>query len=299
MGHYKYIHEKSTFTEDKKLFYEENGYIVIKNNVSHDLLDKMHQRFIDICDNNTEVYNAQVLKDKVLRRKGMTGQYVVNKLQDFLYDPVLWEYAIDKNLIDIVEKIIGPNITAMHSMLINKPPDSDPDLSRHPLHQDLHYFPFRPPDKIVASWTAMERVYEGNGCLYVVPGSHKSGQLHKHEYPEGQKHSLYHGIQGMDHLPRVNVSMDKGDTVFFHPLLFHGSGPNFTKGFRKAISCHYAASDCHYINVTNTVQEDIAKELAEVVAKKGVELSFQDIFRLKSRLVRGSPGNMQRLESHL
>lgn len=33
----------------------------------------------------------------------------------------------------------------------------------------------------------------------------------------------------MDHLPKVNVVMDKGDTVFFHPLLLHGSGPNNSK----------------------------------------------------------------------
>jgi ectoine hydroxylase-related dioxygenase (phytanoyl-CoA dioxygenase family) len=33
--------------------------------------------------------------------------------------------------------------------------------------------------------------------------------------------------------------LDLGDTVFFHPILIHGSGPNRTQGFRKAISTHY------------------------------------------------------------
>lgn len=33
--------------------------------------------------------------------------------------------------------------------------------------------------------------------------------------------------------------LDLGDTVFFHPILIHGSGPNRTRGFRKAISTHY------------------------------------------------------------
>lgn len=45
---------------------------------------------------------------------------------------------------------------------------------------------------------------------------------------------LYHGIQDFDpSLPRVHLEMEKGDTVFFHPLLIHGSGSNKTKGFRK------------------------------------------------------------------
>ncbi|KAG5893746.1 hypothetical protein JTB14_001390 [Gonioctena quinquepunctata] len=295
----RYTHENSTFTEEQKLFYEENGYFVIRNNVKPELLDKMCRRFIDICEGKTQEYSTLLIMDPVLRKKGVSGQYAVNKLQDYLYDEILWEYASNKDVVDVVKNIIGPNITAVHSMLINKPPDSDPSISKHPLHQDLHYFPFRPAHKIVASWTAMERVDEKNGCLYVVPGSHKNSPLYEHVYPKGHKHAFYHGVQGMDHLPKIHVVMEKGDTVFFHPLLLHGSGPNFTKGFRKAISCHYADSNCDFIDVHNTTQENIAKEIEKVAEKRGVRLSFVDIWKLRSRLVRGSPGNFQKLESHL
>ena len=55
--------------------------------------------------------------------------------------------------------------------------------SRHPMHQDLHYFPFRPAERIVCSWTAMEKVNRANGCLVVIPGSHKR-ELQQHVYPE-------------------------------------------------------------------------------------------------------------------
>nr|XP_023012613.1 phytanoyl-CoA dioxygenase, peroxisomal-like [Leptinotarsa decemlineata] len=294
-----YTQEKSTFTNAQRLFYEKNGYILIKNNLNPEFLDEIHQRFIDICEKRTPVYSAQVLKDPVLKKKGISGQYGVNKLQDILYDDVLWKYASCNEVVDVVEQIIGPNITGIHSMLINKPPDTDPDISRHPLHQDLHYFPCRPANRIVASWTAMERVDERNGCLYVIPGSH-TGPLYKHEYPEGSKNTLYHGIQGMDHLPRVNVVMEKGDSVFFHPLLLHGSGPNFTKGFRKAISCHYADSNCSLINVSNTTQENLAKEVEDLVEKRGgSRVNFGDIFKARSRLVRGNPGVLQQFDSHL
>jgi hypothetical protein len=55
--------------------------------------------------------------------------------------------------------------------------------SRHPLHQDLHYFPFRPPNHIVCAWTAMEHIDRNNGCLVVLPGTHK-GHLRPHSYPQ-------------------------------------------------------------------------------------------------------------------
>ncbi|CAG9766247.1 unnamed protein product [Ceutorhynchus assimilis] len=285
-------------TVQQKIFYEENGYILIENNVSSELLDEMKQRFIDIC-NGKENQVLTVMKDASLKHKGVKGEYLINKLQDFLYDEVLWKYVSDDNVVDIVQELIGPNITAAHSMFINKPPNAEAESSLHPLHQDLHYFPFRPADKICASWTAIERVDENNGCLYVIPGSHR-GPLYNHTYPEGFKNKMYHGIQGLDHLKKTNVVMEKGDTVFFHSLLLHGSGPNRTKGFRKAISCHYADSNCHFINVKGTSQENIEKEIVELTEKLGgVAIKFEDVWKTKSRLVRGKPGNFQNLSSHL
>lgn len=51
--------------------------------------------------------------------------------------------------------------------------------------KDLHYFAFRPADRIVGTWTAMQTVTETNGCLFVLPGSHVDpGKLLPHEYPE-------------------------------------------------------------------------------------------------------------------
>ena len=51
---------------------------------------------------------------------------------------------------------------------------------------------------------------------------------------QGGVNKMYYGI--MDYDPsyhRVHLEMDAGDTVFFHPLLIHGSGMNRTSGFRK------------------------------------------------------------------
>ncbi|KAJ8964872.1 hypothetical protein NQ314_004554 [Rhamnusium bicolor] len=299
MGNYKYIDKESKLSEEQKQFYEKNGYLLVKNNVSEELINKVCQRFVDFCNKKVEVNVITVMKDPSLKTKGVQGELLINKIQDFLFDDVFWEYARDKRVIDIVEGIIGPNITGAHSMFINKPPNADPGASLHPLHQDLHYFPFRPADRIVASWTALERVDEQNGCLYVIPGSHK-GSLYKHDYPKGYKNAMYHGVQGYDHLAKVHVVMAKGDTVFFHPILLHGSGPNYTQGFRKAISCHYADSkNSYFIDVHGTSQENIAHEIEEVARKKGGTIPFVDIWKAKSRLVKGLPGVFQNLESHL
>lgn len=171
--------------------------------------------------------------------------------------------------------------------------------SRHPLHQDLYYFPFRPADKIICAWTAMERITRQNGCLSVIPGSHK-GEFLKHDYPkwEGGVNKMYYGIQSIDpsKIDLVHLEMDKGDTVFFHPILIHGSGANRSQGFRKAISCHYAASECEYIELTGTIQEGFKLEVEQLIKSKfdGIKKSptVIDLWKYKSRLVSGKRINL-------
>ncbi|XP_040091742.1 phytanoyl-CoA dioxygenase, peroxisomal-like, partial [Oryx dammah] len=86
---------------------------------------------------------------------------------------------------------------------------------------------------------------------------------------------MFHGIQDYDqNNARVHLVMEKGDTVFFHPLLIHGSGRNKSQGFRKAISCHFADANCHYIEMEGTNQENIGKEVVNMVRKKH---GFKDI----------------------
>lgn len=81
---------------------------------------------------------------------------------------------------------------------------------------------------------------------------------------------MYYGIQGYEPKEgdRVHLVMEPGDTVFFHPLIIHGSGTNRSQGFRKSISCHYAASECEYIPVEGTSQEMLQKEMIEVAKRK-------------------------------
>jgi len=54
----------------------------------------------------------------------------------------------------------------------------------------------------------------------------------------------FFAAQGVDVEKRVHVEMQPGDTLFFHPLLVHGSGRNRSNDFRRAVSVHYASVEC-------------------------------------------------------
>lgn len=287
----------SHLSREQKLFYEENGFIVIPQLVSLDYLEQYNHRFQEICDRRVHVPGLTIMKD-ISYVKNRPNERIINKVQDFIFDEEgLFKYCTLPQILDYVECFCGPNINAMHTMLINKPPDSGSLSSRHPLHQDLYYFPFRPAERVVCAWTAMEKVNRENGCLVALPGTHR-GELLDHGYPqwEGGVNKLYHGILDLDEEKfknRVYLEMGPGDCVFFHPALIHGSGANRTNGFRKAISCHYAASECRYIDTKGTLQEKVNNEILEVARKRGLDSDdVTHIWEVRKRLVRGAEVNL-------
>lgn len=108
---------------------------------------------------------------------------------------------------------------------------------------------------------------------------------------QGGVNKMYHGITDYDPShPRVHLEMQAGDTVFFHPLLIHGSGRNRTQGFRKAISCHYASSHCHYIDVEGTSQDIVLREVRELAKKRlgtDADITLDMIWKIKGICVQG------------
>ena len=202
-------------TDEQRRQYEENGFIVIKKLVSEELIDKYKDRFQAICAKKIQVPFMTVMKDvSIAKSEFVDGEKAITKIQDFCFDDELFSYCCLPEIVQYVNSIIGPNVVAMHTMLINKPPDTGSLTSRHPLHQDLYYFPFRPADKIVCAWTAMEKITRQNGCLVVVPGTHK-GELLKHSYPNWEKvNKMYYGIQDYDvkNANLVHLEMEKGES---------------------------------------------------------------------------------------
>ena len=235
------------FSERQLAQYDRDGFVVVPGLIEAGDLEVWDRRFEDIVYGRVASNERMLVMQDVMVARGKIDPKEplerIQKVQDFEYDPVLDGYCRHPEILRYVESLIGDGVMTIHNMLINKPPNVD---GRHPLHQDLLYFPFRPADRIVASWTAISRVTKENGCLVVVPGSHR-GELLEHENPDWEDlNGGYYGAKSIgDKLDeRVHLEMEPGDTVFFHPILLHGSGRNKTDGFRRAISAHYANTDC-------------------------------------------------------
>lgn len=89
----------------------------------------------------------------------------------------------------------------------------------------------------------------------------------KHDYtchclvcPQGGVNKMYHGVRDYDpQHPRVHLEMEKGDTVFFHPLLIHGSGMNQTQGFRKVLRYPWSTWCQHFLKQTSSMLHQLSR----------------------------------------
>lgn len=120
-----YTLDSDRLTFDQRCFYETNGYFVVPRLVPLNILAKCSKRFDDIVEGKVIVDK----KDMVVMRD-VTDRKSVNKVQDINYDEVFRQYIECKPILDFVEAITGPNIMAMHSMLIAKPPDAGSNSSK-------------------------------------------------------------------------------------------------------------------------------------------------------------------------
>uniref|UniRef100_H0WX33 Phytanoyl-CoA dioxygenase, peroxisomal n=1 Tax=Otolemur garnettii TaxID=30611 RepID=H0WX33_OTOGA len=300
---FQYTLDNNVLSLEQRKFYEENGFLVIKNLVPDADIQRFRNEFEKICRKEVKPLGLQVMRDvSIAKSEFQSSENTVSKIQDFQEDEELFRYCTLPQILKYVECFTGPNIMAMHTMLINKPPDSVKRTRGSFILFYLFFLPRSSRDALLRVWGHHADLNNNDGCKReVVVPQNESGTLKKKKLInfkfEGGVNIMFHGIQDLeDSGARVHLVMEKGDTVFFHPLLIHGSGQNKTQGFRKAISCHFASSDCHYIDVKGTSQENIEKEVTAIIGKRifGDEnsITLKDVWKFRARLVQGERTNL-------
>ena len=142
--------------------------------------------------------------------------------------------ALRKEIVDRVEEILGPDLDCFQSQFIFK----NPGVVGQPWHQDSLYFDFTLQPQ-VGVWAALTRATLENGCLWVLPGSHRE-PIHRH-VPDRRPEANRGYLEIIDHDfgARIPVTMEAGDVLFFHSFLMHMSTDNVTDFRRSAMVYHY------------------------------------------------------------
>ena len=151
-------------------------------------------------------------------------------------DPFWLRLVANQQLLDVAEQFIGSNIALFATHFLSKPPlDGQPVL----WHQDGSYWPLEPMD-VVSLWLAIDDSTPENGCMRVIPGSHRSTlqeMRDRTDVPNVLSSEIDPGL--VDEKKAVELILRAGDVSVHHPNLIHGSKPNTSSRRRCGLTIRY------------------------------------------------------------
>jgi phytanoyl-CoA hydroxylase len=212
-------------TDEERRTYDANGYAVVRHVFAPaelEVMDREIDRLLEIPGNASDGAKAGWIF-KVANRSDVAAQF-----------------AEDERLLALIEDVVQPGIAIHSTKLVTKLPRS-PEVCHW--HQDEAFYrkpddPTTFSDTRMSVWVPLQEATTENGCLWVVPGSHRWGLEEFTVVTYGtclrkidrEEYAREHGIA---------VPVDAGDVVLFNAFTWHSSQGNETDRVRRAFIVSY------------------------------------------------------------
>ena len=210
------------------------GFLVVHNAIDHIAIEAARAGVRDLIlrrDRGNIIFESVVGErfDQLSDEERLDS---VRKMMPIIeYDARLKAAAENPALLRVVERIMGEAPALSQDMAMLKPPRIGREK---PWHQDMAYFNFPANTTIVGAWIALDEAQPENGCMMIIPGSHREGPM---------LHWTRRDWQICDTDVKVGrsvaVPMPAGGCLLFHCLLHHGTPPTSSHRRRWALQFHY------------------------------------------------------------
>ena len=212
--------------------YEKNGYYIIRDVIKSKLVKEVQD-------------HVKWLQNKYpkIRPEAFHHDLLVN-------DPFIHKLLNNKNMLDIVEMIIGPDIALFGAHYIAKKPNDGKPVG---WHQDGSYWPLEPMN-VVSIWLAGTDSNKSNGCMRVIPGTQNKKLIKASEMikldTEDYVLDLAISKSDIDCQKAVDVELNAGDISIHNPSIVHGSNANLSDSWRIGLTLRFIPTST-YVNRAN------------------------------------------------
>ena len=233
-----------TFSKDELATFAADGYFVARGLAGRAdcaAIKAVAQRDLEALSEPLE-YEADVKYPGAPPARDAPGGKTVRRLlQAYARDARIARCATAPAIAARLSQLLGPRVElsqSHHNCVMTKNPAYG---SLTNWHQDIRYWSFERPE-LVSVWIALGREHFENGCLLVLPGTHKmefeAARLDAALFlrPEvGQNEQLIR--------TQRRVELEPGDVLFFHCRLLHAAGRNQTGDTKFSLVFTYHAAD--------------------------------------------------------
>ena len=220
-----------------KSFFDENGYVTVDNVFTPAEMDELMAR-VDALQRREIPYPEGDLKWEPTNPSALRNAFgLLHRESAFR------SVATHPKLAAVVERILGPDLDIYADGLFAKPAL---DGGVVPPHQDMYYWSFQ-PYRMLTAWIALEDATRENGCLTVIPGSHKLGLL-DHEQTDVPGNTWKLTQEALSRLgDEIPVELSKGSVGFHHCLTYHRSELNRSPRSRRAYTVIFMTGESRWV----------------------------------------------------
>ena len=207
--------------------YQDQGYVIPEFRLGNNEVTKLRESVNELISNNPDTRPEHLVNAHIAQpnAEGVSG------VEEIL------ELARHPGILDQVESVIGPDIVLWGCQLFCKPAGDGMEV---PWHQDGQYWPIRPLATCTV-WLAIDDSVISNGCLRVIPGSHRNKEVFSHHTDTRERLTLTQAVDD-EHLmqsPPVDIELLAGQMSLHDVYLIHGSNENTSENRRAGIAIRY------------------------------------------------------------
>jgi ectoine hydroxylase-related dioxygenase (phytanoyl-CoA dioxygenase family) len=240
---------KTRISQQQINAYRENGFVIIKDFLTPEELERWRAA--------VDTAIGARGKERILGRKEKVdddayyNNVFVQRVNLWMDNEPIRNLILDPRIGRMAARLAGVDgVRIWHDQALVKQPWANPTG----WHLDNPYWSFHSRDAITI-WVALDDATLENGCLWFLPGTHKSatfdnvgigpniGDLFK-VYPQWRE------------IKAVPAPMKAGSCSFHNALLAHGAGPNFTPGWRRAMTCGFMPDGSTFNGTQNILSEE-------------------------------------------
>ncbi len=218
----------------EKAKYEKDGYVVPSYRLPQARVDALRS-----------VLDTLIRDNPTIRPERLVSAHIEGKNSEGVRgSSAFLDLARDEAILDLVADAIGPDIVLWGCQIFCKPGGDGMEV---PWHQDGQYWPIRPLGTCTA-WIALDPSTVENGCLRVIPGSHRGQVLHPHLMENRTDVVLtQRAADGtFDEKTAVDIELEPGQMSLHDVYMIHGSAPNRSPRRRAGVAIRYMPGTSHF-----------------------------------------------------
>jgi phytanoyl-CoA hydroxylase len=224
-------------TQDQIDTYNREGYLAVREVYTPAEVRELQEVTDEFVQKSAEVSQHTEIFDIDIKAGHSANSPKLRRIKNpHLHHDAYNRAMRNPKLLDIIEQLIGSDIRHHHTKLNNKAPGGGAQVE---WHTDWGFYPAS-NDDILEVGVAIDAMTVENGCLMVMPGSHKGPAYDHHE------NGVFVGAVQMSDVDMDNagqILLNEGDISLHHVRALHGSEPNMSANARRLLLMGYAAAD--------------------------------------------------------